>query len=135
MRCTVGRYRLCGCQEIESTQNSLRCLYQCRHHHHSSKDNRANIIYSASAQLAMQSAVLASVLRDIGLSVRPLRAVVVSKRPELRSRGIHWRINPGRGVKRHPWRRKLRHRNPRGTKVRKLEGTKFKIVATADVIF
>jgi len=25
-----------------------------------------------------------------------------------------------RGVQRHPWRRKMRHRNPRGTKIRKL---------------
>ena len=29
-----------------------------------------------------------------------------------------------RGIKRHPWRRKMRHRNPWGTKIRKL-GAKF----------
>jgi len=35
-----------------------------------------------------------------------------------------------RGVQRHPRRRKMRHRNPRGTKIGKLGGTRFKIVAT-----
>ena len=53
--------------------------------------------YSASAQLAMQSAVLAmidSVRLSVCLTVRLSRSGIMSKQLRLRSCGLHWRIAP-----------------------------------------
>ena len=50
--------------------------------------------YSASAQLAMQSAVLAIVNPSVCPSVRPSHAGTESKRLKLRSWGLHWKIAP-----------------------------------------
>ena len=50
--------------------------------------------HSASAQLAMQSAVLAIVNLSVWPSDRLSHAGIMPKRLKLRSRGLHWRIAP-----------------------------------------